>query len=117
MTNMSLLLRTRNPAIPIAYPIKPTPYSGARFVASETSRSVLPLIVLYRTGTNGATHNVRIPSNAEDNGFISGPIPIGENQEKAIDMMAPTANGVNILENVSATQVSQLTCRLTLVPY
>jgi hypothetical protein len=56
-----------------------------------------------------------MPTNAEDNGSIIGPIPTGENQEKAIDMMAATANGVNVLENVSAALVSQITRRFTLV--
>jgi hypothetical protein len=114
---MSLLLKARNAAIPIAYPINPIAYRGARFLASETSRSVLPVIVLYITGTNGATHNVRMPTNVEDSGFISGPILIGANQEKVIDTIAATANGVNTLENVSAAFVSQLTCSFTLVPH
>jgi hypothetical protein len=54
-----------------------------------------------------------MPTNAEDTGFIIGPIPTGENHENVIDMIAATANGVNVLENTSAALASQLTYRLT----
>jgi hypothetical protein len=118
ITNMSLLRKVRNVAMPVAYPINPSPYSWARFVASDTSRSVLPLIVLYSTGTNVATHNVRMLTNAEDSGFISGPILAGANQENVVDnMIAATANAVNILEKATAALVSQLTCSSTIVLY
>ena len=72
---------------------------------SDTFRSVLPVIVLYSTGTNGATHNVRMPTNVEDSGFINGPILVGASHERVIDMIAATANGANILENASAILV------------
>jgi hypothetical protein len=55
-----------------------------------------------------------MPANAEDIGFISGPNPIGENQESAIEITPAIANGVNIPENVLAALVSQLNYSLTL---
>jgi len=46
------------------------------------------------TGTNGAMHNVSIPTAAEEKGVIIGPVPIGENQEKTTETADATLNGV-----------------------
>jgi DNA topoisomerase VI subunit A len=67
------------------------------------------------TGKNGKIHNVRIPIEAEDGGLIVGPIPIGENQERTIDMIAATPNGVRMFDNVFATLISMLRLRFTAV--
>ena len=58
---------------------------------------------------------MRIPIDAEDNGLIVGPIPIGENQERTIDMIAATPNGVRTFDNVFATLISMLRLRFTAI--
>jgi len=39
-----------------------------------------------------------MPVNVDDGGFMLGPIPIGENQEIAVETIAATLNGVSIFE-------------------
>jgi len=43
-------------------------------------------------------HRIRMPSNAEIPGLVTGPIPVGENQEKTIDSIAATLKGVRTAE-------------------
>jgi DNA topoisomerase VI subunit A len=60
-------------------------------------------------------HNVRMPIDAEDNGLIVGPIPIGENQERTIEMIAATPNGLRTFDSVFATLISMLRVRFTAI--
>lgn len=58
---------------------------------------------------------MRMPIDAEDNGLIVGPIPIGENQERTIEMIAATPNGLRTFDSVFATLISMLRLRFTAV--
>jgi hypothetical protein len=41
---------------------------------------------------------IKIPSNAETPELVTGPTPVGENQEKMIDSIAATLKGVRAAE-------------------
>jgi hypothetical protein len=47
---------------------------------------------------NGPMHRIRTPSKAETPGLVTGPTPVGENQEKTIDSTAATLKGVRTAE-------------------
>ncbi len=58
---------------------------------------------------------MRIPIDAEDNGLIAGPIPIGENQERTIEMIAAMPNGLRTFDSVFAALICMLRLRFTTI--
>lgn len=50
-----------------------------------------------------------VPINVEDSELIPGPIPAGENQEKATETIAATLNGVSAFEISFAVWIHEFT--------